>query len=174
MLTVIIPTRDDEDRLARMLPGLVRHAVSGAIVEVIVVDRGSTDETVRVAQVAGCTLVDAGAVDVPALAAMARGGWLLVLQAGARPVGDWLDSVRAHLDGRAPAGAARFRLARDPGVPWWRRLAPVGGAGGPFGRGFLISRGQAAALGRPGMALADLPRGVAARTLPAALIPPSA
>ena len=174
MLTVIIPTRDDEDALARMLPGLVRHAVSGAIVEVIVVDRGSTDETARVAQVAGCTLVDAGAADVPALAAMARGGWLLVLQAGARPVGDWLDSVRAHLDGGVSAGAARFRLARDPNLPWWRRLVPVRGPGGPFGRGFLISRGQAAALGRSGMALADLPRGVAVRTLSGALLPPSA
>ena len=174
MLTVIIPTHNDEDGLARMLPGLVTHAVSGAITDVIIVDEQSTDDTSRVAQIAGCTIVDAATTDMPALAAMARGSWLLVLPAGVRPVGDWLESVEAHINAASPAGAARFRLARDANAPWWRRFAPVPGAQGPFGRGFLMSRTQATALSKPGTTLSDLPRGVAVRTLSGAILPPSA
>lgn len=174
MLTVMVPTRNDEDALARMLPALVRHAVSGDIVDVIVVDAGSRDGTRRVAEIAGCTIVDAGGADVPAVLEAARGPWLLVLEPGARPVGDWIGAVETHVNSPAGTGAARFSIARDPNAPWWRRFFGPARTGGAFHRGLLISRSQADALARPGMALADLPRGLAVRTLRAALQPPSA
>lgn len=174
MLTVIVPTRNDEVALARMLPALVPHAVSGNIVDVIVVDAGSRDDTRRVAEIAGCTIVDAESADVPALAGLARGQWLLVLEPGVRPVGDWIGAVETHVNTATGAGAARFSLARDPNTSWWRRLFGPGPTGGPFQRGFLISRSQVAALARPGMALADLPRGLAVRTLTASVRLPSA
>lgn len=174
MLTVLVPTRNDEDALARMLPALVTHAVSGNIVDVIVIDAASQDGTRRVAEIAGCTIIDADGADVPALVELARGPWLLILEPGARPIGDWIGAVETHVNSAAGKGAARFSIARDPDAPWWRRMFAPGRATGAFHRGLLISRSQAAALARPGMALADLPRGLAVRTLRAAVRPPSA
>lgn len=170
MLTVIIPTHDDEEKLARMLPGLVPHAVSGAISEAVVYDSGSSDATQRVAEIAGCRFVGAGATAPADLIAEARGQWLLFLDAGARPVGDWIDAVEEHVN-RPDAGAARFRSAPDPDANWWRRLVGRRAPSRPFARGLLISKRQALALSRPDMALDALPRGLAARNLPAGLVP---
>ena len=170
MLTLLIPTHDDEDALAHMLPALVMHVVSGAITEAIVVDRGSTDGTRKVADIAGCRFVEAGSVSLPSLVDAVKAPWLLVLEAGARPVGDWMDVVGDHV-ATAGAGAARLRIAPDPAASWWRGLMGPAVPARPFARGLVISRRQALALARPGMTLDDLPRGVAMRSLPAALLP---
>lgn len=172
MLSVLIPTHNSENSLAQMLPPLVRHAVSGLVSEVMIIDAGSDDATRRVADMAGCTVIDAREADLPDLVASVRGAWLLVLDPGTQLVGDWPEAIEAHIGSpTGAAGAARFRVARDPNAPWWR---PWPGAGkGPFARGFLISKAQAVTLARPGMALADLPRGVAVRTLAACLTPPA-
>jgi len=174
MLSVLVPTHNDEDRLAQMLPDLVRHAVSGTISDVLVLDQASTDGTRRVGEIAGCAIIDASGADLPAVLDAARGIWLLVLPPGARLTGDWLAAVENHIN--APtggAGAARFRLARDPGQSLWERLFTPRRLNGPFARGFLISKAQAQALSHPGMALDALPRGVAVRTLRAGLLPPA-
>jgi glycosyltransferase involved in cell wall biosynthesis len=174
MLSVLVPTHNDEDRLAQMLPDLVRHAVSGAVSDVLVLDHGSSDETGRVGEIAGCTVIDASKADVPAMLDAARGLWLLILPPGARLVGDWLAAVEAHINApTGAAGAARFRLARDPALSLRESLFARRGLTGPFARGFLISKTQAQALSRPGMAFDALPRGVAVRTLRAGLLPPA-
>lgn len=172
MLTVMVQTHNHEDALARMLPALVPHAVSGNVTDVIVIDAGSEDDTRRVAEIAGCTIVDARSADVPSLVETARGQWLLVLEPGARPSGDWVGAIEAHVNRAGRSGAACFALAPDPDAPWWRRLIGPQRASGAFARGLLIARSQAAALARPGMALGDLPRGLAVRTLAAAIVPP--
>lgn len=174
MLSVLVPTHNDEDRLAQMLPDLVRHAVSGAISDVLVLDQASTDETRRVGEIAGCTIIDASDADLTATLDTARGLWILVLPPGARLVGDWLAAVEAHINApTGAAGAARFRPAHGPGQSFWERLFAPRRLTGPFARGFLISKAQALALSRPGMTLDALPRGVAARTLRAGLLPPA-
>lgn len=174
MLSVLVPTHNDEDRLAHMLPDLVRHAVSGAVSDVLVLDHGSSDETARVGEIAGCTIIDASKADVSAMLDAARGLWILVLPPGARLVGDWLAAVETHINApTGAAGAARFRMARDPGLSLRERLFARRGLTGPFARGFLISKAQAQALSRPGMTLDALPRGVAVRTLRAGLLPPA-
>ena len=173
MLSIIIPTRNDADALAQMLPGLVPHAVDGLISDVVLFDGGSTDETRRVGEIAGCAWHDANATSVAELLSATRGAWLLILEPGCRPVGDWTRAVDHHIASpTGAAGAARFRLARDPALPWWRPSPRINPARRPFARGFLISRAQAMALCRPEMSLTDLPQGLAVRTLPAALIPP--
>ena len=97
-----------------------------------------------------------------------------LLPPGARLVGDWLAAVETHINApTGAAGAARFRMARDPGQSFWARLFARRGLTGPFARGFLISKAQAQALSRPGMTLDALPRGVAVRTLRAGLLPPA-
>ena len=172
MLSVLIPTHNNEDSVAQMLPPLVRHAVSGLVSEVTVIDAGSDDATRRVADMAGCTVIDARETDLPDLVASVRGAWLLVLEPGTRLVGDWTEAVEAHIGSpTGAAGAARFRVARNSNAPWWRPWPRAGKR--PFARGLLISKEQAAAMARPGMALADLPRGIAVRTLAARLTPPA-
>lgn len=174
MLSVLVPTHNDEDRLAQMLPDLVRHAVSGTISDVLVLDQASTDETRRVGEIAGCTIMDASADELRAILDRARGLWILVLPPGARLIGDWLGAVENHINApTGAAGAARFRVARDPGRSLWERLFTPRTRRGPFARGFLISKAQAQALIRPGMTLDALPRGVAVRTLRAGLLPPA-
>ncbi|WP_306119652.1 MULTISPECIES: glycosyl transferase [unclassified Roseitalea] len=173
MLTVVIPTMaGDDERLAQTLAVLVRHAVSGAIVEVIVLDGADDGEQRRVAEVAGCRYCRAEAAHLPDLLAQMRGTWVLVLEAGARPVGAWIDAVEDHINAATRAsGAARFRIAPDPAANWWRRLWGPRVPARPFARGFLISRAQASALSGDGRPLGALPRGLAVRTLPAALSP---
>ena len=53
-LSVLIETKENEDGLARTLSSLVGGAVEGVVREVIVCDRGSTDQTYCVAEHAGC------------------------------------------------------------------------------------------------------------------------
>ncbi|TIU37731.1 MAG: glycosyl transferase family 2, partial [Mesorhizobium sp.] len=60
MLSVLIETRNDEEGLARTLASLVGGAVEGVVRDVIVCDQGSTDQTHRVAEHAGCHYVSGG------------------------------------------------------------------------------------------------------------------
>ena len=62
MLSVIVPTRNSEEGLARTLSSLVSGAAEGVVREVVVVDDASTDGTRIVADAAGCTLVEAGGI----------------------------------------------------------------------------------------------------------------
>ena len=59
MLSVVIPTQNSEEGLARTLASLVPAAAEGVVREVVVVDAGSTDGTRVVADAAGCTLIEA-------------------------------------------------------------------------------------------------------------------
>ena len=68
MLTVLIETRNDEEGLARTLASLVGGAVEGVVRDVIVCDRGSTDQTHRVAEHAGCHYRRRAAASRPASA----------------------------------------------------------------------------------------------------------
>lgn len=168
MLSVIIPTHNNEEELARTLPALVSAAVSGAMRDVCIYDAGSGDDTVRVAQIAGCTMVDARETAPSQLLDHIRADWLLILPPSARLSSDWVDAVEDHLDSATgAAGAARFRKARDPNLNWWQfwrwPTAPQSG----FARGFLISKSQAKAALRGKKQLAEIRVGLACRTLDA-------
>ena len=58
MLSVVIPTENSEEGLARTLASLVPAAAEGIVREVVVVDAGSTDGTRVVADAAGCSLAE--------------------------------------------------------------------------------------------------------------------
>ena len=93
MLSVLIETRNDEDGLAQTLASLISGAIEGVVREVIVCDNGSTDQTGKVADHAGCSYISGG---IAAGVRQAKGDWLLLVEPGARLVDGWMEGVVAH------------------------------------------------------------------------------
>jgi glycosyltransferase involved in cell wall biosynthesis len=155
MLSVIIPTRDSEEGLARTLASLVPAAAEGVVREVVVVDAGSRDGTRVVADAAGCTLIEAKGTWVERIGAgvtaARRAPWFAFLAPNVFLEGDWFREAASFVDriergGRGDTEVATFRLAFDD-FGWKARLGErvVALAGGLFGKplreqGLLISR----------------------------------
>lgn len=164
MLTVIIATFNDEEALARTLASLVPAAVEGLVREVVVVDAGSTDQTHRVADHAGCRMMSADEMAKAILTA--RGDWIMFLEPGAKPAGDWIEPVAAHIShARTPA---RFTQARESRQPFLRSVLR---RQSPLRDGLIISKGQAAALLRRSKTPLFVRKRLAARRLHARLHP---
>jgi rSAM/selenodomain-associated transferase 2 len=142
MLSVIIPTLNAEPFLGECLERMK------AADEIVVVDGGSADATVTVAERAGARVVEAPrgrGVQLRAGAEAAKGDWLLFLHADTVPGRGWRRAVDAHRQTRpGKAGCFRFQLS-DPA--WQARAIERGVAARvalfalPYGdQGLLISR----------------------------------
>jgi len=164
MLSVLIETRNDEERLARTLAVLVGAVVEGVVREVIVCDRGSTDQTHYVAEHAGCRYLAEGGV--AAGIGIAKSDWLLFLEAGARPMDGWTDAVMNHIN--RSTQSVRFRRSRASRVPF---LARVLSANRALELGLLITRRQASALAKSAADAESMARGLAVKTLEAEISP---
>jgi len=122
MITVVIPTLDSERLLVPTLAALVPGSTEGLVREVMIVDGGSTDETEKIANAAGCEWLhgvrDEGA-RLAAASNAARGDWLLFLDAGAELDGGWTREVAAFVARVGPASerAATFRFAIEASGP---------------------------------------------------------
>ena len=158
MLTVLIETKDDEEVLSRTLASLVGGAVEGVVRDVIVCDRGSTDQTHRVAEDAGCNYLAAGGV--AAGIRQAKGEWLLLLEPGARLVDGWTESVLAHTARMTMPG--RFSRSRANRTPFLSRafLRPTA-----LAEGLVITKRQATALAKNAASAEAIARGLATRKL---------
>ncbi len=157
MLSVVIPTENSEEGLARTLASLVPAAAEGIVREVVVVDAGSKDGTRIVADAAGCSLVEASGGWLARVSAgvhtARRAPWFLILSPNVFLEGDWHREVATFVDrceraGHADAHVAAFHLVYDE-FGWRARLAErvVGLSCALFGRplreqGLLISRRQ--------------------------------
>lgn len=153
MITVIVPTLNAETGLAAALTALVAASVEGLVREVIVVDGGSTDRTLDIAEQAGATIVVSGKGRGRQLAAgaeAARFPWLLFLHADTVLEAGWEREAAAFIErveiGQRPEAAASFRFALDDlgfkprlietGVAWRCTLLRL-----PYGdQGLLIPR----------------------------------
>jgi glycosyltransferase involved in cell wall biosynthesis len=115
MISVVIPTFNAGAHLPRALAPLVDGVVEGVVKDVIVSDGGSTDETLAIAEEAGCTIVSGPAgrgKQLRAGAATAKGKWLLFLRAETALARDWTQQVTQFLATRgAHLRAAAFTLA---------------------------------------------------------------
>jgi hypothetical protein len=119
MVSVIIPTLNDERLLPLTLSVLIPGAVSGLVREVTVADGGSTDKTLEIADGAGCAVLASAAPlgnRLHAAAAAARSAWLMFLRPGTVLEASWLDETtrfigEAELAGPAPSGADFRRTA---------------------------------------------------------------
>jgi rSAM/selenodomain-associated transferase 2 len=145
-LSVVIPTLDAADGLARCLPALAEGLGAGLIRELVISDGGSTDATLTIAEAAGAVVVAGPPSRGGQLrrgAAAAGGAWLLFVHADTALPPGWADCVISHMaDGRP----AFFRLRFDaPGmaagtVAGWANLRSRW-LGLPYGdQGLLVPR----------------------------------
>jgi rSAM/selenodomain-associated transferase 2 len=118
-ITVVIPTLNEAEEIEDAVA-----AVRDGVEQVIVVDGGSSDDTVALARVAGARVcVSAGANRATALntgAALARSDAVYFVHADCRPPPGFADDIRAALEDGAGAGCFRMRFDSDH---WLLRLS---------------------------------------------------
>jgi glycosyltransferase involved in cell wall biosynthesis len=164
MFSVLLETRNDEEALSRTLASLIGAAVEGAVRDVIVCDRGSTDQTRYVAEHAGCNFIAGGGIAIGI--ARAKGDWLLILEPGARLLDGWIEPVVMHA-GKSTI-PARFSRARGGRLPF---LARVFSANRALAEGLVISKRQASSLAKNAASAEALARGLATKQLSAEIVP---
>lgn len=114
VVSVVIPVKDDSAALALCLAAL--RAQSRPADEIIVVDNGSADDSGRIAEAAGATVISCPAPGIPAASARgydaATGDLILRLDADCVPPASWIANVVAsfqkHPEVSALTGSARF------------------------------------------------------------------
>lgn len=101
MLSVVIPTRNDENRLGPTLAALVPGVAEGLVRDVALADGGSTDATLEIADIAGCGVV-AGFADrasrIDAAMRRAKSGWVLLLEPGVVLAEGWRQEARSFIE----------------------------------------------------------------------------
>jgi glycosyltransferase involved in cell wall biosynthesis len=122
MISVIVPTSNSADTLPSVLDGLIPAAVQGLVREVIVVDHGSTDGTIAIAEGYGAEIVHAGptrAARLMAGAQRAKFQWLLFLNPDATPEAGFERELETFVEAvesgrRRPAAAVfKFQIGDD-------------------------------------------------------------
>ena len=117
MISVIVPTLNDEQLLPRCFDSLIAAAVRGVVREVIVADGGSNDATLAIADGVGAHIVHAGkgrGARLMAGAAAAKSDWLLFLHPGTVLERGWDSEAQSFIDQalleRPRAAVFRFAL----------------------------------------------------------------
>jgi rSAM/selenodomain-associated transferase 2 len=120
MITVVVPTLNAETSLAATLSSLVPGAVDGLVRQVIIVDGGSSDRTLRIAEDSGADIIRSEpgrGCQLRAGAKAARFPWLLFLHADTMLDPGWEREVATFVErvdiGQRPQAAAAFRFALD-------------------------------------------------------------
>jgi len=118
MLSVIVPTLNDERHLPRCFDALISATVRGVVKEVIVADGGSADGTLMIADAAGAKVVRTEANKssrLTAAAGSAKCDWLLFLYPETALETGWELEAESFIERAIPERprAAVFRFAID-------------------------------------------------------------
>ncbi|MEO0450200.1 MAG: TIGR04283 family arsenosugar biosynthesis glycosyltransferase [Pseudomonadota bacterium] len=150
-ISIIIPAYNAEEALPLCLGALMPGLEAGLIREVIVIDGGSDDQTRRLAEGSGATVLSASdrgrAAQLRLGAETARGDWFLFLHADTALSRDWAERTKTHITERRNDAAA-FTLAYRSDHPMAKVVARRANwrartLGLPYGdQGLLISRKQ--------------------------------
>lgn len=142
--SIVIPHRNRHDLLARALPSVAAQRLpSGADIELIVVDNGSTDASASVARAHGARLIELG-VNRGVGAALnrgilqARGEWVAVLNNDVELAPDWL----ALLSHRARQAAAWFATGKVLDATCKNRIDGAGDAVCRGGSAWRLGHGR--------------------------------
>jgi rSAM/selenodomain-associated transferase 2 len=145
-ISVVIPTLNAEAPLPGCLAALFEGLNAGVIRELVIVDGGSDDDTVKIAEEAGATIVQAAPSrggQLRAGVAASKGDWVLALHADTQLSEGWSDVVAAHLSSEK-AGYFKLRFDRKGLAPrivagWANLRSRLLGL--PYGdQGMLVSR----------------------------------
>lgn len=125
MISVIVPTLNAANDLGRTLASVD----AGIVGEVVVVDGGSGDGSVQIAEAAGARVIASApgrGVQLKAGGAAATGDWLLFLHGDTRLAPDWEPAAKRFIDSPSSiARAAVFRYRLDDRAPVARLLERV-------------------------------------------------
>lgn len=120
MISVIVPTFNSAACLPATLESLIPAAVAGLVREVLIVDGGSSDVTLNIADGFGATIASCGPQRADRLrtgAQLARFPWMLVIDPGCVPNVGWereADQLMHRIDeGLLRPCAAVFDVARE-------------------------------------------------------------
>ena len=148
-LSIIIPALNAQADLPLCLTSLMPGLETGLIREVIVVDGGSDDETRRIAEGTGASVLSSPergrAAQLRHGAANARGDWLLFLHADTALSRDWAERTKVHIESE-PGKAGVFTLAFRSDHPMAKVVAARANRrarwlGLPYGdQGLLLSK----------------------------------
>jgi glycosyltransferase involved in cell wall biosynthesis len=132
MITVIVPTLNDAERLTKTLAPLVEGVAHGIIRQVIVADGGSTDDTRAIAEAAGCDVVvseQGRGKQIRASVPASKGKFLFFLNPGVVLKPGWISETELFCHSlQSRAHAAAYKLALDDTSPeakrtlFWMRL----------------------------------------------------
>lgn len=141
-ISIIIPTLNAAETLPECLQALVEGLEAGLISELVVVDGGSSDQSLRLADAWGAKCLSAPPSRGGQLrkgCAAAKGEWLLVLHADTRLAPGWSRAAATHLQ---TMQAGWFQLRFDQGgriVAAWANMRARMGL--PYGdQGLLLPR----------------------------------
>jgi len=147
MISVVIPTLNAQERLGLCLEALVPAVIEGLVKEALIVDAGSSDATLAIADDAGARVIEAPrgrGQQLAAGGAAARGDWLLFLHADSILEPSWTEEAHILMRDENLAGVFTLKFDQDH----WRAKLVASGAmirartfSLPYGdQGLLISR----------------------------------
>jgi hypothetical protein len=125
IVSFVVPVRNDAARLDRCLRSIRAGTYPPELVEIVVADNGSTDNSAAVARSHGAVVLDLPGLRLGALrnraAAAAGGAVLAFVDADHEIVPGWIPAAVSTLDGPGVAAAGAACFPPDPGT-WVQRL----------------------------------------------------
>lgn len=116
MLSIIMPTLNASGHLPQSLSALVSGALDGLVKELIVIDGGSDDATLLIADEAGARIINSEpgrGTQLQTGGKAAKSEWLLFLHADTVLADGWVNEVEEFIKGGHEGNAGVFRFALD-------------------------------------------------------------